>query len=204
MRDNVVHTYGCEVPGEIIRMNLIKNICLHRELKQRIAKAHVRLYRVAYAWGHDPDLASDMAQETIAKALKKASQLREPEKLESWMFGIMTNCWRDHFRRTRECTNIDDIELHDNNTPDRMKHKQDIVTSVREAISRLPASQRYVVTLVDLEGFSYAEVAGILDIPVGTVMSRLSRARKQLAAKLLDYKVEHELPGARPQLRSIV
>lgn len=171
-------------------MNFLQTLCVQRELRQRIAKTHTRLYRVAYAWGHDPDLASDIVQETIIKALKSVSQLRDPEKLNSWLFGIMTNCWRDHFRRTRDMTNIDDIELEDFETPERLHQKQDIVTNVRNAIALLPAGQRYVVTLVDLEGFSYAEVAGIMAIPVGTVMSRLSRARRQLATMLLEYKVD--------------
>ncbi len=185
-------------------MNIIKSLCLHRELRQRVARAHHRLYRVVYAWGHDPDLASDITQETMVKALKRLSQLRDPEKLDSWLFGILNNCWRDHFRRNREFSNIDDIELENNQTPDVLHEQQDIVSNVRHTISRLPTNQRYVITLVDLEGFSYAEVATILEIPVGTVMSRLSRARKFLAERLLDYKTEQDMPQARPQLRSIL
>ena len=186
-------------------MNFLQNLCVQRELRQRIAKTHARLYRVAYAWGHDPDLASDIVQETIAKALKRVSQLREPEKLNSWLFGIMTNCWRDHFRRKREMTNIDDIELEDFDTPERLHQKHDIVTNVRNAIALLPAGQRYVVTLIDLEGFSYADVAGIMEIPVGTVMSRLSRARKQLATILLEYKADDaDIEAPRSPIRRII
>jgi RNA polymerase sigma-70 factor (ECF subfamily) len=188
-------------------MKLLQNICAQRELKQRVASMHGRMYRVAYAWGHDKELASDIVQEAIAKALKSLSQLRETEKLDSWMFGIMTNCWRDHFRNKRDIANIDDveIELTDMNTPERIQHKQDIVINVRNAVAQLPAAQRYVVTLVDLEGFSYTQVAEIMDIPIGTVMSRLSRARKQLAAMLLEFKPEtaQEQPADRPHLRRI-
>lgn len=187
-------------------MKLLQNLCVQRDLRQRIANAHSRLYRVAYAWGHDADLASDIVQETMAKALKYVSQLREPEKLNSWLFGIMTNCWRDHFRAKRDITNIDDIELEDKNTPERLHHKQDIVMNVRNAVAQLPSAQRYVVTLVDLEGFSYAQVAEIMEIPIGTVMSRLSRARKLLASMLLEYKPDasQENVATRSHLRRII
>ena len=83
-----------------------------------------------------------------------------------------------------------------------------MVESVRNSIARLPEGQRQVITLVNLEGFSYAEVAEILDIPVGTVMSRLSRARGTLAEYLLTYKTNQDLRAgstysARPRLRRI-
>lgn len=186
-------------------MKFIQNLYSQRELRHRIANMHSRLYRVAYAWSHDTHLASDIVQETIAKALKRIVQLREPEKLDSWLFGIMTNCWRDHFRSKRDVTNIDDVELEDLNTPERLHQKQDIVLHVRNAVAQLPAAQRYIVTLVDLEGFSYTQVAEIMEIPIGTVMSRLSRARKQLASLLLEYKSDTttDMIPARSHLRRI-
>ena len=67
-------------------MSLLKKICLHHNLKQRIADNHKRLYRVAYSWGHDPALASDLSQEAMVKALKQVKQLRDPKKLDSWMY----------------------------------------------------------------------------------------------------------------------
>jgi len=189
-------------------MNLFEKICLHRALKQRIADNHKRLYRTAYSWGHDPDLAADLAQEAIAKALTRVSQLREAKKLDSWLFGILINCWRDHFRKQRDTVDIDDVELQHDDTPEKLKQTQDMVDSVRRSITRLPEGQRQVVTLVNLEGFSYAEVAEILEIPVGTVMSRLSRARSTLADYLLTYKTNQDVnPGkiesGRPKLRRI-
>lgn len=189
-------------------MSLLTKLCLHSNLKQRIADNHKRLYRTAYSWGHDPDLAADIAQETVAKALKRISQLRDPAKLDSWLFGILINCWRDHFRQQRDTVDIDDIELPHTDTPEKVKQTQDLVDSVRRSIARLPETQRQVVTLVNLEGFSYAEVAEILEIPVGTVMSRLSRARNTLAIYLLTYKTNQDLnPDSagtvQPRLRRI-
>ena len=147
----------------------------------------------AYSWGHDPALASDLSQEAMVKALKQVKQLRDPKKLDSWLFGILINCWRDHFRKLRETVDIDDVELQHEDTPEKLKQTQDMVDSVRGSIARLPEGQRQVVTLVNLEGFSYAEVAEILEIPVGTVMSRLSRARNTLAEYLLTYKINQDV-----------
>jgi RNA polymerase sigma-70 factor (ECF subfamily) len=189
-------------------MNIIKNLCQQRELRQKIANNHKRLYRTAYAWGHDAELASDLAQETMAKALKRINQLRDPNKLNSWLFGILINCWRDHFRQRRDVVDIADIDLKHEDTPEKLKHKQDIVDNVRSSVARLPEGQRQVVTLVNLEGFSYAEVAEILEIPVGTVMSRLSRARSTLADYLLTYKTNQDVSSGdkasqQPRLRRI-
>jgi len=189
-------------------MNLFEKVCTHRNLKQRIADNHKRLYRTVYAWGHDPDLASDISQETMAKTLKRVSQLRDPGKLDSWLFGILINCWRDHFRQQRDTIDIDDVELQHQDTPEKLKQTQDMVDSVRNSIARLPEGQRQVITLVNLEGFSYAEVAEILEIPVGTVMSRLSRARGTLAEYLLTYKTNQDVNAGRthmaqPRLRRV-
>lgn len=181
-------------------MNIIKNLCQQRDIRQKIANNHTRLYRTAYAWGHDAELAADLAQETMAKALKRVNQLRDPNKLNSWLFGILINCWRDHFRQQREVIDIDEIELRHEDTPEKIKQTQDMVDNVRQCIAKLPEGQRQVVTLVNLEGFSYAEVAEILEIPVGTVMSRLSRARSMLAASLLSYKTNQDTrPANNPE-----
>lgn len=150
-----------------------------------------KLYRVAYSWCHNAELVDDLVQETMAKALRNASQLRDPELLSSWLFSILANCWRDHFRRNREMDDIDDLEdfrCVSETTPEDTHAQSQIVSRVREAISRLPMGQRQVLTLVDLEEFSYIEVAEILSIPVGTVMSRLCRARKALKVQLEEFE----------------
>jgi len=183
-------------------MGLLTSLCLQRELKQRIANNHTRLYRTAYAWCHDPHLASDLVQETMAKALTRMGQLRDADKLDSWLFGILINCWRDYFRAQKETLDIDELASPQRETPEAQFHTQDIVSNVRYAIERLTEGQRQVVTLVELEGFSYANVAQILDIPVGTVMSRLSRARQTLASYLLSYKTANEVSD-KPTLRRI-
>ncbi len=156
-----------------------------RELRQSLEQSRVRLYRMAYAWCHNAALADDLAQEALTKALRKSNQLRDPKARDAWLFSILTNCYRDHFRRQRDMDNIDDVELSDETTPESHSGQQEVVVQVRAAIARLPQGQRQVVTLVDLEGFSYIEVADILGVPIGTVMSRLCRARNALRALLV-------------------
>jgi len=184
-------------------MNLLTKLCRQRDLKQRIANSHTRLYRTAYAWSHNPDLAADLVQECMTKALDRLKQLRDPDKLDSWLFGILLNCWRDHFRQQRVTVNIDDIEMAHEDSPEHLHETHNMILNVRQSIAKLPEAQRQIVTLVNLEGFSYAEVADILKIPVGTVMSRLSRARNTLAKYLLNYKTNHDLSKDKPKLRSI-
>ena len=109
--------------------------------------------------------------------MQKSEQLRDPKARDAWLFSILTNCYRDHFRRQREMEDVDEIELLHESTPESENSQIQIVHKVRAAVARLPEGQRQVISLVDLEGFSYVEVATILDIPIGTVMSRLCRAR---------------------------
>ena len=167
-------------------MNPISSYCRNQQLKQSIAEYRDNLYRVAYSWCHNPALADDLAQEAVTKALRNSGQLRDSATVKSWLYRILTNCWHDHFRRGRDTLDVDDVVLVDPDTPEFQHNRQQIVSQVRQAISRLPMGQRQALTLVDLEGCSYIEVAQILDIPIGTVMSRLSRARTTLKTLLLE------------------
>ena len=160
--------------------------CRNREFRQTLINSRGRLYRIAFSWCHDHHLADDLVQETMAKALKHAKQLRDKSAIQSWLFGIMNNCWRDHLRRQRDMDNIDDVVLHSNDAPESDFERQDVKKLIRRHMEQLNMGQRQVISLVDLQGFAYEEVSRILDIPIGTVMSRLSRARKQLAESLLE------------------
>ena len=156
------------------------------ELKKRIAEERMRLYRMAYAWCCEPALADDLAQEALAKALQKVHQLREPERLESWLYAILHNCWRTHLRQRRPNIPLDEEIIPCEDCPEQLNQRQQIIDSVRAAIANLPLGQREVITLVDLNGFTYAEVAEVMEIPIGTVMSRLNRGRKALQSALSD------------------
>lgn len=156
------------------------------ELKSRLEKTRPRLYRLAYSWCHDPYLADDLVQEALSKGLKNVGKLRNPETLESWLFTILTNTWRSHLRAKKDHVEYKEEHFQDDSSPEQMSSRYETINSVQQAVGQLALGQRQVVTLVDLEGFSYAEVAEILDIPIGTVMSRLCRARQALKEMLLE------------------
>lgn len=166
-------------------MNLLDFFLNSHDAQRTLKEVRHRLYRVAYAWCHNAALADDLVQETLAKAMRKSSQLRDPKARDAWLFTILTNCYRDHFRRLRDTDDIDEMEISVETTPETEMGRAEVVGKVRAAIARLPEGQRQTVTLVDLEGFSYIEVAQILGVPIGTIMSRLCRARVALKNMLL-------------------
>ena len=161
------------------------------------------LYRIAYAWCHDAALADDLVQETLSKAWTRRAQLRDEAALKAWVVSIMNHCWLDYLRSRRDFEDVDDWqdELESaTDSPEACCNREQVIACVRAAVARLPLAQRQVLTLVDLEEFGYAEVAGILDVPVGTVMSRLSRARASLKALL---EAANQRSAAQPQVRRV-
>ena len=161
-------------------------IMQRQAFRKLIANSRERLYRMAYARTHDTHLADDLVQQTLCKALSNRRQLRDPGAAEAWLFRIMSNCLKDYHRAKREILTDQELIVIDTQTPDRETHKQQLVLKVRQAVRKLPLAQCQVITLVDLEGFTYATVADILEIPVGTVMSRLCRGRQALKQHLTD------------------
>lgn len=149
-------------------------------LQRRMEAVRPKLFRTALAWSRNRDLAEDLAQETLTKALTKVDQLRSADALEGWLFRIMANLWRDHVRQDRTLEPMEHVYLRTDETPEVLHSRRQTVARVRQALGQLPDNYRMVLTLVDLEGFSYADTAAVLDVPVGTVMSRLSRGRNQL------------------------
>lgn len=185
-------------------MGLLSFIGRTRQFEARLAEARPRLWRLAHSWCHNRALADDLVQDACTKALDRHAQLHAPEALHGWLCSILANCWHDHLRQRKDMADIDEVDEKDlagTHCPEDDYLQNEIVRRVRQAVARLPAGQREVVTLVDLEEFSYAEVAVILEIPIGTVMSRLSRARAVLRDALREQPaagaVVHQLRGAR-------
>jgi RNA polymerase sigma-70 factor (ECF subfamily) len=167
-------------------MKVVRNFVAARGIKQELASRRNRLYQTAYSWCHDSALADDLVQETMYKAIKNAASLRDIATLNTWLYRILINCWHDYLRvsgRHVELFDISDDRIGDHSD---MYQKGQIVDRVRSSVASLPMNLREVVTLADFAGFSYADIAGIVDIPVGTVMSRLHRARQTLKEQLLD------------------
>lgn len=171
-----------------------------RQRQKQLEQRWHRIYRLAYAWCHDPHLASDLAQDTMLKAIRKRDQLQNAESLDAWLYSILNNCWKDYWRQQRNVVDIDAMHLSGGELETQHERNEQIVL-VRRAITKLPMNQRQVVTLTDLEEMSYKDVATILDIPIGTVMSRLNRARQALRHILNDMQT---LPdGSTTTLRRI-
>lgn len=171
-------------------------ISQRRAFKRLLTNNRQRLYRMAYAWTGNPHLADDLVQQTLLKALRNQKQLRDFAAAEGWLFRILANCLTDYRRAKREFQSADDLEIIDKITPEHRFNDEQLVRKVRQAVQRLPINHRQVVTLVDLEEFSYAGVAQILDIPVGTVMSRLCRGRRALREHLLEMRPQETLQPA--------
>ncbi len=180
---------------------MIKLSFRSRQLRHKLANYRPNLYRMAYAWCGDKALADDLVQETIVKSLEKAHQLRDIDKFAPWCYRILHNCWLSHLRAIKPDVDLDEVVLTCEDCPE--KRYEDLLASeaIQLAISKLPAGQRKVLMLIDLEGFSYREVADILAIPVGTVMSRISRARKTLEKSLRHFR-EHGVSNV-TRLRNI-
>jgi len=159
-------------------------ICSTTPLQDQIAGSRNKLYRIALAWCGDEMLADDLVQETITAGMKNYKQLRDENSMFGWVCSIMRNNWYRHLRKQKNHDNIDDQLPSSENGPLGNCQEIDIVKQVRQAVAGLSLDQRQVISLVDLGELSYCEVAQSLDIPVGTVMSRLHRARKSLLKKL--------------------
>jgi RNA polymerase sigma-70 factor (ECF subfamily) len=169
-------------------------------VRREIERSRSALYRMAYAWCRNAALADDMTQTAIEKALRRAGQLRNAAQVRGWLFRILANCLRDQARAQREMVALESIEetiAECGPTPEEARASAELALRVRRAVGELPLGQRQVVTLVDLEGYSYAEVGGILEIPIGTVMSRLCRARQALRERLRPVASEASPGGLR-------
>jgi len=184
-------------------MGILSGINQKRLFRTILTNSRDRLYRMAFSWTHDPALADDLVQQTCYQALRKQRHLRDIDAADAWLFRILANCLADYYRSRREMLSGDDLLIVDKWTPEHATQEDQIAQRVRKAVAALPLAHRQVVTLVDLEGFSYASVAQILDIPVGTVMSRLSRGRGALRDHLLELssKSELDVPAKVRQIR---
>jgi RNA polymerase sigma-70 factor, ECF subfamily len=152
----------------------------HEALGDELIQLLPRLRRFARALAGNPHDADDLVQIAIERALAKSVQLREGAPLSSWMFGILRNAWIDESRgRVRRNRLFAPEELGEH-VADPAGGQQAESLVVQAAVASLPEEQREVIGLVLIEGLSYREAAEILSVPVGTVTSRLARAREAL------------------------
>jgi RNA polymerase sigma-70 factor (ECF subfamily) len=157
------------------------------------------LYRVALRLAGEPAAAEDLVQETVLKAFRAWDRFRQGTNPRGWLLTILRNTFINEYRRRRRAPAMVDIEVADPRAilaedairdPEGKFFHELVDDRIVAAIDALPEEFREVVVLSDIEGLGYAQIAEALDVPLGTVKSRLSRARQQLQAVLLDYAIE--------------
>jgi RNA polymerase sigma-70 factor (ECF subfamily) len=157
------------------------------------------LYRGALRLTRDPAQAEDLVQDTYVRALRYQGSYQVGTNMKAWLFAIMRNLFWDRFKGGRpEDISLDgdgEFALYDTLKDPTAAPESEVLDGIAaeevvKAVEKLPELHREVVLLVDVEGFSYKDAADVLGVPIGTVMSRLHRARRQLQRSLYDYARE--------------
>lgn len=159
------------------------------------------MYNFAYRLTFDEDDAKDLVQDTYLKAFRFINSFERGTNAKAWLFRILKNSFINEYRKkSKQPAKVDYNEVASYYNPDdagegmtdlRLETVQHMIgDEITGALNALPVNFRTVIILGDLEGFTYEEMAKILDIPIGTVRSRLHRARNMLREKLLSYAKE--------------
>jgi len=154
-------------------------------VRDRLPEILPRMRRMARALTAHAADADDLVQLALERALSRAQQWRPEDRLDTWVFAILRNAWLDELRSRSRWRQVlsDDEDAHER-VGDGGSERQIEAMAVGEAMARLPPEQREVVVLVMVEGLAYREAAEVLEVPIGTVTSRLARARTALQAWL--------------------
>jgi RNA polymerase sigma-70 factor, ECF subfamily len=157
------------------------------DVRQQMIALLPRLRRFATALAGSRDAADDLVQGACERALRAIDTWEPGSRLDSWMFRIVRNLWIDQLRRRKAEKVVDDPDIGSKVVGEdgrRTAESRLELADVRAAIATLPERQREVLALVCIEDLSYREAAAILEVQIGTVMSRLARARATLAATI--------------------
>jgi len=169
-----------------------------------------QLYGAALRMTRNPTDAEDLVQEAYAKAFAAFHQYRDGTNLKAWLYRILTNTFINSYRKKQReplqagTDEVEDWQLHraESHTSTGLRSAEVEAldrlpdSDIKDALSSLSDEFRVAVYLADVEGFAYKEIAEIMDTPIGTVMSRLHRGRRQLRAKLEDYARERGFVAA--------
>ncbi|CAN5794929.1 RNA polymerase sigma factor SigR [soil metagenome] len=165
-----------------------------------------QLYSAGLRMTRNPADAEDLVQETLLRGFRSFDSFTEGTNLRAWLFRILTNTYINRYRAKQrrpqetELSELEDLYLYrrlgnldavfSNRSAEDQLLEMFTDEEVKQALEDLPENFRFPVLLADVEGFAYKEIADILDIPIGTVMSRLHRGRKQMQRALYEYAME--------------
>ena len=200
-----ISNQGSRDAGELVRVDRGKESVEQRRKRfETDALQYMnQLYSAALRYTKNPSDAQDLVQDTFAKAYVSFHQFEPGTNLKAWLYRILTTTFINTYRKDQRRPQLSDQELEDwqiadasSHTSDQGKSAEDVVlenlpdSDIKRALAEIPEEFRIAVYLADVEGFSYKEIAEIVGVPTGTVMSRLHRGRKQLREKLTDYARE--------------
>jgi RNA polymerase sigma-70 factor, ECF subfamily len=156
------------------------------------------LYGTALRLTRKPQDAEDLVQDTYLKAFRASKQFERGTNLKAWLFTILHNTFRNmrrHDGRNPVDVNSETVELAadvtgDERTPEQLLTRETLDADLQAALDAVPEAFRQAVWLRDVEEFTYAEIAKIVDVPIGTVMSRISRGRKMLHDRLTQKRAK--------------
>lgn len=156
------------------------------DLHQLIVNEIPRLRRYARFLLRNPQAADDLVQDTLVRAVAAVDSWQPDSNMRAWLFTIMKNVMRNDFRRAKNADIHvgEEIDNHPATAVDGNQESRVALSDLQRALDCLPAEFKQVVLLCAVEGFQYEEVAAILNVPVGTVRSRLSRGRAALRAAM--------------------
>ncbi|WP_296435044.1 MULTISPECIES: RNA polymerase sigma factor [unclassified Rhizobium] len=163
-------------------------IASESDIRSGLTENLSRLWRYGLVLSHRRDVADDLVQQTCVRALERATQFQVGTRLDRWLFAILHSIWLNEIRsrRVREGQGFVDAEQALVVDGARETETHVMAAQVLRLVAALPDAQRASVFLAYVEGLSYKEVAAVLDIPIGTVMSRLAAARATLAGNLKE------------------
>ncbi|MBX5181431.1 RNA polymerase sigma factor [Rhizobium sp. NZLR5] len=163
-------------------------IASEADIRSGLTENLARLWRYGLVLSHQHDVADDLVQATCVRALERADQFVPGTRLDRWLFSILHSIWLNEIRSRRVRQGQGFVDARETLTFDgaHATETQVMAGQVLKRVNALPEAQRTVVFLAYVEGLSYREVASILDIPIGTVMSRLAAARAKLSGDGLE------------------